>query len=224
MILVPKNWAGFQHYKDRNPTWIKLHKQLLDDFTFQRLPVASRALAPMLWLLASEYAEGRIEASAEELAFRLRMSEQELNDALKPLIDKGFFVAEQAASTPLAEPERVSSLEKRREEIEKEKRREDGAIAPDVDLWSFGIDLLSRECGLSQGLARSYLGGLCKQWPENTVLDALMAAAGKADPKAYARKWLDDKPRKGQRKMTAAEELMAELEAEEHAKSRLAAA
>ena len=54
MYLV-KSWDRFQHYRDRNPPWVKLHKQFLDDFDFHSLPVASRALAPMLWLLASEH-------------------------------------------------------------------------------------------------------------------------------------------------------------------------
>lgn len=91
MKLLPKNWADFQHYKDRAPPWIKLHKTLLDNFDFQSLPVASRALAPMLWLLASEHENGVIDAAPEKLAFRLRMSESSVKDALKPLIDKGFF-------------------------------------------------------------------------------------------------------------------------------------
>jgi hypothetical protein len=120
MTLTPKGWSKFQHYKDRSPAWIKLHKHLLDDFAFQRLPVASRALAPMLWLLASEYEEGRITATAEEVAFRLRMSEQEYSSALNPLIQAGFFECYQDASEVLAQPERKASLEKRREEIEKE--------------------------------------------------------------------------------------------------------
>src|SRR3546814_8895763 len=46
------------------------------------------ALAPLLWLLASEYEGGEITASTEELAFRLRMSENELRTALTPLIDR----------------------------------------------------------------------------------------------------------------------------------------
>jgi hypothetical protein len=61
--LTPKNWKSFQHYKDRAPPWIKLHKTLLDDFKFSRLPLASRALAPCIWLLASEYEGGEINAS-----------------------------------------------------------------------------------------------------------------------------------------------------------------
>src|SRR5512139_3557119 len=120
MILTPKNWKSFQHYKDRAPSWIKLHKSLLDDFDFCCLPVASRALAPFLWLLASEYEDGKITASLDALSFRLRLTRGELADALSPLIEKGFF----DASEPLAECKQDASLEKRREdreEIEEEK-------------------------------------------------------------------------------------------------------
>jgi hypothetical protein len=91
MLIAPNNWGELQHYKDRNPPWIKLHKKLLDNFDFQSLPVASRALAPMLWLLASEHENGVIDAAPEKLAFRLRMGESAAKDALKPLIDKQFF-------------------------------------------------------------------------------------------------------------------------------------
>jgi hypothetical protein len=101
--IVPKNWREFQHYKDRNPPWIRLHRKLLDDKDFQRLPVASRALAPMLWLLASESVDGAINGEVDDLAFRLRTTEKEIGAALKPLIEKGFFVLVQGASTALAD-------------------------------------------------------------------------------------------------------------------------
>jgi len=108
MFLIPKNWTSFQHYKDRAPPWIKLHKVLLDDSAFQRLPVASRALAPMLWLLASEEKDGAFNGDPVELAFRLRQSEKEVTSALKPLIDNGFFVLVQDASKLLAERVQVA--------------------------------------------------------------------------------------------------------------------
>ena len=92
MKLIPKNWANFQHYKHRSPPWIKLHKNLLDDMEYQRLPVASKALAPMLWLLASESNDGVIHRSPEEIAFRLRMTEKDVINAIKPLIKIGFFI------------------------------------------------------------------------------------------------------------------------------------
>ena len=87
-----KNWINFQHYKDRAPPWIKLHKALLDDYEFQSLPLASRALAPMLWLLASESTDGNFDGDLARLAFRLRRSEQEIRDGLMPLIEKGFVI------------------------------------------------------------------------------------------------------------------------------------
>lgn len=91
MKLTPKNWSSFQHYKQRTPPWIKLHRTLLDDYEFIMLPVASRALAPLLWLLASEYHNGIIDGPPEKIAFRVHMSVGELQEALKPLIDAGFF-------------------------------------------------------------------------------------------------------------------------------------
>lgn len=115
MKLVPKNWVDFQHYKDRAPPWIKLHKGLLDDSVFQRLPVASRALAPMLWLLASEEKTGEFNASLSELAFRLRQTEKDVDAALKPLISNGFFVVVQSDSDALAECKQDAMPEERRD-------------------------------------------------------------------------------------------------------------
>jgi uncharacterized phage protein (TIGR02220 family) len=120
--IAPKNWQTFQHYKDRNPTWIKLHKTLLDDFEYQSLPMASKALAPMLWLIASEHPEGVIDANPEKLAFRLRWPAPEIQDAIGPLIGKGFFVVEQFDSKPLAVPEHVASPENINKILETEKK------------------------------------------------------------------------------------------------------
>lgn len=125
--LVPKNWAEFQHYKNRSPVWIKLHRNLLDDFEFHCLPVASRALAPMLWLLASEYEEGRIPLDFRKLAFRFRMNEKEVQEAVKPLIDNGFFYMERDASESLAE---CLPREEKRREREEEEREIDTSAAP----------------------------------------------------------------------------------------------
>ena len=115
--IAPKSWVDFQHYKDRAPSWIKLHKSLLDNYEYQCLPVASKALAPMLWLLASEYEDGKIPADLNRIAFRLRISVAELEDALSHLIQSGFFICYQDASEVLAE-----CLPREREEIEKRER------------------------------------------------------------------------------------------------------
>lgn len=123
MKLTPKNWINFQHYKHRSPPWIKLHRNLLDDMHYQRLPVASKALAPMLWLLASESQTGTIDTSTEEIAFRLRMTEKDVLAAIKPLLDMGFFIDD---DNVLAEclQDATSETEKRREETKKETETE----------------------------------------------------------------------------------------------------
>lgn len=107
MRLTPKNWQKFQHYKDRSPPWIKLHREILDDREFMLLPIASKALAPLLWLLASESADGTFDASDAELIFRLRVTQKDLT-GLRPLIDKGFFTV---ASGALAERKQVARPE-----------------------------------------------------------------------------------------------------------------
>ena len=119
MKLTPKNWSVFQHYKDRRPPWIKLYRNLLDDMKFMRLPIASKAIAPCLWLLASEFDDGVIDMSIEEIAFRLRMTEKEIEGGLKPLIDNEFFYLD---STMLASGLHDAIPEREIErEIEKEK-------------------------------------------------------------------------------------------------------
>lgn len=101
--LVVKKWEEFQHYKDRQPPWIKLHKTLLDDYEFHCLPVASRALAPCIWLLASESNDGSVAHDPEMIAFRLRMTVKDVEAAIQPLLSAGFLTLLQDASDTLAE-------------------------------------------------------------------------------------------------------------------------
>ena len=48
----------------------------------------------MLWLLASENLDGSIPDDLTEVAFRLRATSDDVQKALKPLIDKGFVVSD----------------------------------------------------------------------------------------------------------------------------------
>jgi hypothetical protein len=130
MTLTPKNWGQFQHYKDRAPPWIKLHKCLLDDYKFACLPVASRALAPCIWLLASEYEGGQITASVDEIAFRVRLTKPELVEALTPLIDNGFLIA----STALAEGYQAAAVETETETEIQVKKEETTLLSPNGDM------------------------------------------------------------------------------------------
>ena len=114
MKLIPKNWNTFQHYRDRCPPWIKLHREILNDKEFMCLPLASKAIAPLLWLLASESKDGQFDASTDELSFRLRITNKEVEEGLKPLINNGFFIDASTMLAPclqVARPERETERE-----------------------------------------------------------------------------------------------------------------
>lgn len=90
-IARVKGWADFQHYSNRSPPWIKLHRKLLDNYDFAMLPVASKALAPLLWLVAAETVDGTVQVDPEWLAFRVKMTVADVEAGLPPLFDKGFL-------------------------------------------------------------------------------------------------------------------------------------
>ena len=151
MKMCPRNWDRFQHYKNRNPPWIKLHRELLNDRQFMRLPVASKALAPLLWLLASESEDGTFDGSTEELVFRLHLTDKEVDQGLKPLISNGFFIAEDqviaddkhVASKTLAERKQVA-IPETETETEVETKKETKGHPPEgvsVSVWDSFLQL-----------------------------------------------------------------------------------
>lgn len=101
MIKV-KNWDRYQSYKDRKPPWIRLHRDLLDDYDFQIMSADARALLPMLWLLACENEDprsGLISYSFEKIAFRLRLNLDKLRTTISEL--QSFEFIECADSVPI---------------------------------------------------------------------------------------------------------------------------
>jgi len=138
--IRPRNWAKFQHYNKRNPPWVKLHRGLLDDFNFHRLPDASRALAPMLWLMASEHISGEIRTETAELAFRFRQDSAWIDAAIKPLIGARFFEEIDIASALLVPAASYATSESESEgetETEGESLRRDSSSSMTLPL---GLD------------------------------------------------------------------------------------
>ena len=119
-----KNWAEFQHYRTRRPPWIKLHRGLLDDHGWHRLPETSRAVGPMLWLLASEHADGVIPYDLETIAFRLRMTGDKVDAALGPLIGAGFLIEEHDASESPAAGKHPASPESEKSQRQRKRQSE----------------------------------------------------------------------------------------------------
>ena len=119
MTVKIKNWKRFQHFKDRRPPWIKLHRDVLDDMEWYELDPPAAKVLVMLWLIASEdeSKEGRL-PSIKELAFRLRISEKQVESTVSKL--SHWLIQDDIA--PISERYQDGPPEKRREETEKEKK------------------------------------------------------------------------------------------------------
>lgn len=115
------NWPKYQHYKDRDPSWIKLYRTLLDDYEFSCLQDASKWLAIGSMLLAARL-DNHIPMDDHWVASELHCSEA---IDLSVLVSAGFLEVcdcSDCASASLAARYQVDSPEKRREE--KRERRE----------------------------------------------------------------------------------------------------
>jgi len=100
-----------------------------------RLPIASKAIAPMLWLLASESKDGVFDGSLDELVFRLHITEKDYQAGVKPLIDNNFFtvvsgVLAERLQTAIPETERETERETETE-TKKEKKTLGKRLASD---------------------------------------------------------------------------------------------
>lgn len=133
-----KNWKDFQHYKQRDPPWIKLHFRLLSSRDWVLLDDASRVLAIACMLIASRK-QGFIPDDPEyikRVAYLRRVD-------FKPLIKCGFLESLADASNlqanPLSEKEKESeSDEAFHEKPEKTKRtfRAPKDFSPDLEFAS----------------------------------------------------------------------------------------
>jgi len=121
-----KNWETFQHYKDRSPPWIKLHRDLLRDYDFSCLQDASKLQLMLLWLLASQL-DNKIPTDPAWITRQLGLSEP-IN--LKPLIDNGFILLVQDASKALADCKQSAIVETEAEAYKQEAEREQKTRKP----------------------------------------------------------------------------------------------
>jgi len=119
------NWDQYQHYKDRDPAWIKLYARLLDDYGFATLPDNSKWHLVGIFLLASKQGNripGDPRWVRKKIAARTRVD-------LEGLLAAGFIEEDAstapAASAPPAIPEKES---------ESEERREDTNMSADADV------------------------------------------------------------------------------------------
>ena len=114
-----KNWNEFQHYKDRNPPWIKLHNHLLDDYNFEMLSDSAKGHLLCIWMLASR-TKNEMPLDEKWISKKIGSSTKvNIND----LIDAGFLIINHASTLLHNEmqlaTEYVPSVEESRGETEK---------------------------------------------------------------------------------------------------------
>jgi len=130
-MLAVANWEKYQHYKDRNPPWIKLHFSLLTSRDWVMMSDASRVLAIACMLIASRN-DGKVPNDPEYIK---RVAYLSSLPKLKPLIDSGFLIRDSAYladdSTMQAEFRPESETET---ETEKRQRQRKSARAREESL------------------------------------------------------------------------------------------
>ena len=92
--FIVKNWLKFQHYKDRNPPWIKLHFEMLSSEDWVCLKDDARVLAIACMLIASRN-EGKVPNNTEYIK---RVAYLNTTPDFKPLICCGFLCLQADAS------------------------------------------------------------------------------------------------------------------------------
>lgn len=131
-VICVKEWTRLQHYKDRNPPWVKLYRDLLTSESWVLGTDLSRLVQVASVLLAARY--------GNQIPYRwdllrkvssLECSEKAFNEAVRHLTEHKFLeiqdapdeqqAVEQVASTPLSEC--LLRGEKRREETEERQTR-----------------------------------------------------------------------------------------------------
>jgi hypothetical protein len=120
-IQIP-NWDGkdgFQHYKDRRPSWIKLHLSLLGNDAWHELSAADRCLLMTIWMLVAIHGNGRLRADQRWLMAQANLPIGPRSNNLERLNDAGFIriassksVSERSGSDS---PEKEGSKEPKRE-------------------------------------------------------------------------------------------------------------
>ena len=135
-FIEVRNFAKFQHYKKRNPPWIKLYGDLLGDPAFFMLNETARFHLIGLFILASKH-ENRIPFINEWITAELRTSAPIDFDAL---IASGFIAeCAQSASKPRAKRKQKPIAETETEDSStKNPEREKKAPPPALKYGDYG--------------------------------------------------------------------------------------
>lgn len=155
-VLQVRNWAVFQHYKDRNPPWIKLATDTFQNYEFSRLQDASKLLAVCIWTLAARSKDGSVPDDFAYIKSQGCLGELVTEENMQELISSGFLVK---ASKSLAERKQTACPETEGEgETEKrEKKKNVGEKSPP----RFSDD--------DMAIAKEIFSGVCELNPKHKL-------------------------------------------------------
>jgi hypothetical protein len=123
-FLAVANFSKHQHYKDRNPPWIKFHTSTLSNYAIASLPDAAQGQLFKLWLVASRH-DNRIPYDLKFIKREIRANGRLY---IRELIASGLLeLCEQDASTALAPRARS-----RESEVETETETDPTAAPADI--------------------------------------------------------------------------------------------
>jgi len=108
--LHVRNWANYQHYKDRQPVWVKLHVSLLDDLEMRKLSLTTRLLWPHILLVAGRY-NNSFKDDPKWLGFVLDVDPRTAKKAIAEL-RKGRWLTAKRASSRASAPDSPRALAK----------------------------------------------------------------------------------------------------------------
>lgn len=200
-IVIPK-WDRFQHYKDRQPPWIKNYTELMSDDAYRSLPLGTRGILHGIWM---EYARGRRLLRGDSLSVSRALGQRVLTAQLDSLAQAGFI--QLVASKPDASDTRVG------EEEEKERREENTPLNPPSkqirkpdELWDTLVDELGepatrtergkrndavkqlRDAGATPGEVRLRMARYRRRWPQVELTDQALVkhwtVMGREEPAA----------------------------------------
>lgn len=89
-FISVKNFEKFQHYKERCPPWIKIHRSIFEDYEFECLQDSSKLHLVLIWVLASQ-CDNKIRADPQWIKRKIGVKGPV---DIQVLVDKGFLVME----------------------------------------------------------------------------------------------------------------------------------
>lgn len=175
-MLKVNNWTRFQHYKDRNPPWIKLATDTFQNYDFGRLQDASKLLALCSWTLAARNPDGEIPHDLDWIKAQCGLGSGVTLDNLNELIRKGYLVD---ASNLLASCKQSARPETETEaEREEEREEEESCSYPNIqNQESLGRRAEKNFCA-DDGVKKNSRGSRLKKFLEQNGEEKICAEMG----------------------------------------------